>query len=162
MNVLGITDGITCGAAAIQDGRLRAAVNEERIVRKKMAYGFPSQAIGEVLRLSGWSPKDVDRVAVATRDNYFSPGIREWTGWFEGRRDGTLRGTIFDLASVLGSGGNVPALKSLYFKTRAPIFAQRRARIAGVLRNDFGIPPRPSFVNHHYAHAAGRRWAPGS
>ena len=154
MNVLGITDGITCGAAAVQDGRLRAAVNEERIVRKKMAYGFPSQAIGEVLRLSGWSPKDVDRVAVATRDNYFSPGIREWNGWFEGRRDGTLRGTIFDLASVLGSGGNVPALKSLYFKARAPIFAQRRARIADVLRNEFGIPPRPSFVNHHYAHAA--------
>ena len=154
MNVLGITDGITCGAAAIQDGRILAAVNEERIVRKKMAYGFPSEAIREVLRLAGWDPKDVNRVAVATRDNYFSAGIREWNGWFEGRRDGSLRGTIFDVASVLGAGGNVPALKTLYFKARAPLFAQRRARIAEILRDEFGVAPRPSFIDHHYAHAA--------
>jgi carbamoyltransferase len=154
MNILGITDGITCGAAALQDGRILAAVNEERIVRKKMAYGFPSEAIREVLRLAGWSPKDVSRVAVATCDNYFSPGIREWDGWFEGRRDGSLRGTIFDLASVLGAAGSVPPLKSLYFKARAPIFAQRRARISDMLREEFDVTARPSFLNHHYAHAA--------
>jgi carbamoyltransferase len=154
MNVLGITDGITCGAAAIQDGRILAAVNEERLVRKKMAYGFPSEAIREVLRLAGWSPKDVDRVAVATRDNYFSPGIREWDGWFDGRRDGTIRSTIFDLASMLGGGADMPALKNLYFKARAPIFAQRRRRIADILRDEFALAARPSFLNHHYAHAA--------
>jgi carbamoyltransferase len=161
MNVLGITDGITCGAAAIQDGRVLAAVNEERLVRKKMAYGFPAEAIGEVLRLAGWRPKDVDRVAVATRNNHFSGGIREWNGWFDGRRDGSLRSTIFDVASVLGAGGNVPALKALYFKALAPIFAQRRARIAAILGGEFGIPARPSFLDHHYAHAASAYYTSG-
>jgi len=154
MNVLGITDGITCGAAAVQDGRILAAINEERLVRKKMAYGFPSEAIREVLRLAGWAPADVARVAVATRNNYFCDGAREWNGWFDGRRDGTVRSTIFDLASVLGAGGGLPGLKRLYFTARSPIFAQRRAKIAEILAGDFRIPVRPAFLDHHYAHAA--------
>jgi carbamoyltransferase len=161
MNVLGITDGITCGAAAVRDGRVLAAVNEERIVRKKMAYGFPAEAIREVMRLAGWAPQDVDRVAVATRNNYFCNGTREWNGWFDGRRDGSLRGTIFDLASVLGAGGDVPVLRALYFKTRAPIFAQRRARITAMLAGEFGIPARPSFLDHHYTHAASAYYTSG-
>jgi carbamoyltransferase len=161
MNVLGITDGITCGAAAVRDGRILAAVNEERIVRKKMAYGFPSEAVREVLHLAGWSAREVDRVAVATCDNYFSPGAREWNGWFDGRRDGSLRSTIFDLASVLGGGGDVPALKNLYFKARAPIFAKRRTRIAELLRNEFDLAARPAFLNHHYAHAASAYYTSG-
>jgi carbamoyltransferase len=154
MNVLGITDGITCGAAAVQDGRIVAAVNEERVVRKKMAYGFPSEAIREVLRLAGWTVHDVDRVAVATCNNYFTAGTREWNGWFDGRRDGSLRSAIFDMASVLGSGGHVPGLKHLYFKARTPIFARRRARITELLKHEFDLTARPAFLNHHYAHAA--------
>ena len=161
MNVLGITDGITCGAAAVQDGQILAAVNEERIVRKKMAYGFPSEAIREVLRLAGWSASDVDRVAVATCNNYFSAGTREWNGWFEGRRDGSLRSTVFDLASMLGASGNVPALKTLYFKARAPIFAKRRARITELLRDEFDLEARPAFLNHHSAHAASAYYTSG-
>jgi carbamoyltransferase len=161
MNVLGITDGITCGAAAVQDGRILAAVNEERIVRKKMAYGFPSEAIREVLRIAGWSAADVDRVAVATCDNYFTAGTREWNGWFEGRRDGSLRSTVFDLASLLGPGGSVPGLKTLYFKARAPIFAQRRSRITELLRHEFELEARPAFLNHHYAHAASAYYTSG-
>ena len=102
MNVLGITDGITCGAAAVRDGHIVAAVNEERLARKKMAFGFPSRAIREVLRLARWSPADVDRVAVATRDNYFAYECQPWDGWFESKTDGSLRSRIFAAASLLG------------------------------------------------------------
>ena len=45
MTILGITDGISCGAAVTQGGRLLGAVNEEALTRLKMAYGFPRQAI---------------------------------------------------------------------------------------------------------------------
>jgi predicted NodU family carbamoyl transferase len=72
MIVLGITDGITCGAAVVRDGKILAAVNEERLIRKKMAHGFPAQSIREVLKLCGMDAADVDAVAVATRNNYFS------------------------------------------------------------------------------------------
>src|SRR5688572_1139208 len=47
MLVLGITDGISCGAAILRDGVIEAAVNEERLSRLKMAYGFPRQSITE-------------------------------------------------------------------------------------------------------------------
>ena len=36
MNVLGIWDGHDSGAALLQDGRLRFAVNEERLSRRKL------------------------------------------------------------------------------------------------------------------------------
>ena len=49
MRILGIADGQTSGAAVLENGRLLAAINEERIVRIKMARGFPRDAIREVL-----------------------------------------------------------------------------------------------------------------
>ena len=52
MPVLGITDGQTSGAAVVVDGRLVSAINEERIVRIKMARGFPRRSIAEALRLA--------------------------------------------------------------------------------------------------------------
>lgn len=162
MNILGVTDGITCGAAAVHGGRVLAAVNEERLVRKKMAFGFPTNAIREVMRLAGWHARDVDQIVVATRNNYFTGhGTREWNGWFEAKTDRSLRSAIFALASVLGPGGQVPAVQKLYFKARAPIFVQRRARIADILRTEYGLRPRPAFVNHHYAHAASAYWTSG-
>ena len=69
MIVLGLTDGITCGAAVIRNGVVLAAVNEERLSRLKMAYGFPRQSIAEVLRIAGLAPNDIDLVAQATANN---------------------------------------------------------------------------------------------
>jgi predicted NodU family carbamoyl transferase len=40
MIILGITDHSTSGAALVVDGRVTAAVNEERLVRSKMVIGF--------------------------------------------------------------------------------------------------------------------------
>jgi carbamoyltransferase len=162
MNVLGITDGITCGAAAVRDGHIVAAVNEERLVRKKMAFGFPSRAIREVLRLARWSPGDVDRVAVATRDNYFANECRPWDGWFESKRDGSLRSRIFAAASLLGpSAGTVRGLGRVYHHVRRPIFVSRRRRIESILREEFDVTARVAFLNHHYAHAASAYYTSG-
>ena len=162
MNVLGITDGITCGAAAVQDGRLLCAINEERLVRKKMAHGFPSTSIGEVLRLAGWRHADVDRVAVATRNNYFSYECKAWDGWFEAYADRSLRANIFTLASRLGRpAGELPGVNALYYRLRAPIFASRRQRIRTILREQFDIAAPVSFLDHHYAHAASAYYTSG-
>ena len=51
--ILGITDGDDGGAVLLVDGRLVAAVNEERLNRMKMSIGFPRLAVQEVLRLGG-------------------------------------------------------------------------------------------------------------
>jgi carbamoyltransferase len=65
MNILGINayHG-NASAAIVCDGRLVAAVEEERFNRVKYAAGFPAQAIRYCLREAGLELKDIDRVAV--------------------------------------------------------------------------------------------------
>lgn len=65
MNILGINayHG-NASAAIVCDGRLVAAVEEERFNRVKYAAGFPSYAIRYCLREAGLELKDIDHVAV--------------------------------------------------------------------------------------------------
>jgi len=51
-------------AAIVVDGRLVAAIEEERIRRIKHWAGFPSEAIRHVLHEAGLAPADVDHVAI--------------------------------------------------------------------------------------------------
>ena len=52
-------------AAAIVDGRLVAAAEEERFNRIKHAAGFPVEALKYVVSAAGASPRDIDILAVA-------------------------------------------------------------------------------------------------
>jgi carbamoyltransferase len=65
MNILGINayHG-NASAAIVCEGRLVAAVEEERFNRVKYAAGFPAQAIRYCLREAGLELKDIDQVAV--------------------------------------------------------------------------------------------------
>ena len=65
MNILGINayHG-NASAAIVCDGRLIAAVEEERFNRVKYAAGFPTQAIRYCLKEAGLTLQDIDHVAV--------------------------------------------------------------------------------------------------
>jgi len=65
MNILGINayHG-NASAAIVCDGRLIAAVEEERFNRVKYAAGFPAQAIRYCLKEAGLALADIDHVAV--------------------------------------------------------------------------------------------------
>ncbi|HEY4815955.1 MAG TPA: carbamoyltransferase [Candidatus Acidoferrum sp.] len=65
MNVLGINayHG-NASAAVVCDGRLVAAVEEERFNRVKYAAGFPAQAIRYCLKEAGLKLEEIDHVAV--------------------------------------------------------------------------------------------------
>ena len=64
MNILGISSLDNNSAATlVADGRIVAAVAEERLTRVKMWAGFPALAVGEVLRIANLRPRDVDAVA---------------------------------------------------------------------------------------------------
>jgi carbamoyltransferase len=52
-------------AAVVRDGRVVAAVAEERLTRMKYQGGYPARAIAECLRIAGADPEKVDHVAVA-------------------------------------------------------------------------------------------------
>ena len=66
MNVLGLNayHG-DVSAALVRDGKLIAAVEEERFRRIKHCAGFPTLAIAECLRIGGMSARDVDLFAVS-------------------------------------------------------------------------------------------------
>ena len=49
MKVLGISDGMTGGATLMEDGQVLYAVHEERLIRAKMATGFPKQSIRSLM-----------------------------------------------------------------------------------------------------------------
>jgi carbamoyltransferase len=155
MRILGITDGQTSGAAIIEDGRVLAAVNEERMARIKLARGFPWQSIPEVLALSGTAPQEIGAVAVAQIDMEFREQVAEWPGWFEARHsDINLHSRFFRVASRFGGiAPRVPGLASAYYGLRLPVYRRRRRRIAQILREDLGITAPVEFLHHHYAHA---------
>jgi carbamoyltransferase len=63
LNVLGLSCFYHDSAAALlQDGKIVAACQEERLSRKRHDSGFPSRAVKYVLREAGLRPEDLDAV----------------------------------------------------------------------------------------------------
>jgi carbamoyltransferase len=63
VNILGIGFLSDASAAVVRDGRLVAAVAEERLNRVKLWHGIPRQAIATVLELAGLALDDIDLIA---------------------------------------------------------------------------------------------------
>ncbi len=67
MIILGINDGHQSSAALIINGKLVAAVAEERFTRRKNEHGYPEKAIEACLSISGIKEKDIEHIAIATK-----------------------------------------------------------------------------------------------
>lgn len=65
MIILGISDSHEAHACIVRDGRLVAAIAEERLSRLKADMGYPKKSIDAVLAVSGLSAEDIDIVAFA-------------------------------------------------------------------------------------------------
>ena len=63
MNILGIGFLSESSAALVVDGKLVAAISEERLNRRKLWYGFPESAIHEVLKIGGLRLSDIDCIS---------------------------------------------------------------------------------------------------
>ncbi len=66
--ILGVWDGHDSGAALIKDDKVLAAINEERLTRRKLEIKFPELSIQTCLRMAGIEPADIKTVAVSTAD----------------------------------------------------------------------------------------------
>jgi carbamoyltransferase len=154
MLTLGLIDSKPSAVAVVDDGRIIAAVAEERLCRMKMAGGMPVAAMDEVLRIAGANSSDVDRVAVAQVVSVFEPAPIAWQGWFDttiNARSSLLDGLGSSLAPIAGS--NPAALRAQQILKRW-LFRDRRKRIPALLRERWGIDAPVSFFDHHLAHAA--------
>ncbi len=159
--VLGLGTEEDGGAAVVVDGRIVAAVNEERLCRMKMAMGFPHQSLNEVLRLAGITTDDLDAVLVGGSREIFIPGLSSFEGWFQYSPRGV--GGIFKRVAgrFSGVGGAIPALDRLYYAALAPSFAYRRRQIRGILRREHGVSCPVRFVDHHRCHIAAAYYTSG-
>jgi carbamoyltransferase len=155
VNILGIWDGHDSGAALLQDGEVRFAINEERLTRRKLEIVFPERSIRACLDHSGLGPAEIHVVAASTSDPAKTIG-RLWPGskerYYNVRRRKTLPGPL---------AGLTRALK--YRITEWPPNAassalSRRALKHRLTRHGLGHA-NLQLVDHHEAHAAAAAWA---
>jgi carbamoyltransferase len=67
MVILGVSDSHEAHACIVKDGKIIAAMAEERLTRLKSDVGYPKQAIDAVLRIAKLTSIDIDVVAFAGR-----------------------------------------------------------------------------------------------
>jgi carbamoyltransferase len=124
-------------AAVIRDGKLIAALEEERFSRIKHVAGFPARAIERGLAMAGATPKDVDVWAVA-----------------RGRRVHLLQKAKFALTHRPGA-----ALVGQYRNT-----AGRHGTMPDTIAKAFHLDPSAitmRYVEHHPAHLASAYYTSG-
>ncbi|MBJ26648.1 MAG: hypothetical protein CL567_03195 [Alphaproteobacteria bacterium] len=132
---LGIHDGHNCGAALIIDGVVVAAVNEERLSRKKNDSGYPRQAIEDVLKIGRISPKDLNEVIFASNFMHTKAHLEDISRWYP-----------VGLKEQKADSSRPKEYAKQLFDIR------RKARIKESI-NHLGIKSDVvSFVEHHLAH----------
>lgn len=156
--ILGLSYSYDSGAALLVNGRIVAAVNEERMNREKCYAGFPAGAIAECLRIAGLQPSDVNRVAVGGLMNFpYESGLSTTA---------SARYQLSNLLSRLGLLrlliGTLPfayALRALFGNRFNPVFnrhAELTSRLAGM-----GVTAPVSYFDHHLCHNAGAYYGSG-
>jgi carbamoyltransferase len=161
MNILGITDSITSGAAVVSDGTVAAAVSEERLNRKKMSIGFPIQSIPEVLRIAGLRPDEIDAVAVATEHLFWRPNPLPFRDYFRAKKGGLHDLYLSMGAAVSTIAGNSDLARKSYYGIKSALTRTRHERIREVLGDQLGITAPVSFLDHHLCHAASAYFTSG-
>jgi carbamoyltransferase len=157
VNVVGIWDGHDAGAALLQDGRVRFAINEERLTRRKLEIRFPTQSIEACLAFAGLRPNQVDAVAISTTDPAKTLG-RWWPGSKE--RYYAVRRRKVDPGPLAGLTRYVK-----YRMTEWPPGPLSRGLSRVALQRELSrhglAGAKLHLADHHEAHAATAAWASG-
>ncbi|HEU4637456.1 MAG TPA: carbamoyltransferase N-terminal domain-containing protein, partial [Candidatus Binatia bacterium] len=161
MKILGIADGLNSGAALIASGQVLYAVNEERLIRAKMATGFPRESICKVLEDTHTRPEDIDVIAVAMVNDYFREKAVPFEGWFV-RDQAPLKETLLSASShITKLFGARPILQKSYYGLKYQIGKARRKAIKEILARDWGLNAPIKFIDHHFAHACSAYFTAG-
>lgn len=151
MLICGIHDGHNASAALVRDGRLVAALQEERPRRVKNWHGFPSMAIRALLASAGASPGDVDTY-VFSGDEYYDP---------PGRGPGDREAQVHAYKANVGLGAEARR-RLRETPARAVVQAVRkRRRIAPLLERGVKLSAITT-VRHHLCHASTAYFGPGA
>jgi carbamoyltransferase len=144
--VLGIHDGHNAAAALLQDGRIVAAVQEERITRSKNQSGIPQRAIQEVCAMAHLDQTAIDTVALNGMYMTYDHMEREPLLRHYGHSGGTMAHLKQPLKNTI--------IDSLYRHGKAH---QRARQLAEIGFGNGRLTP----VEHHTAHAAAAYYGSG-
>jgi carbamoyltransferase len=165
MKVLGINDGFDAGVAMVVDGKLTAAVNEERLSRIKFHRGyrdgFPYRSLEAVLGINDFSSSDIDAVAIP---NFAFPPLHlRLQGLKTPSRDtadnaqsdplpkGRLHRRAIDYLISLPSNSKLARASARLYKNA----------LSRILRQ-YGMGKIPiCFIDHHLSHAAAAYYTSG-
>lgn len=151
--ILGISDGMTGGAALIEDGSIRAAIHEERLIRAKMATGFPQRSIQWVLEGTQTPPEAVDGIAIATLNEVFRAEATAYNGWLM-KEQAPLKELMLAASSGVNQVfGTSPLLQQSYYRLKSSLGRSRRRVLEQRLRQEWGFTCPIQFIEHHQAHA---------
>jgi carbamoyltransferase len=136
MKILGIHDGHNCGATLLEDGVIVASISEERLSRVKNDAGYPKRAVEEILKITKNSPRDIDKVALATIFLHSKEFYLSWDWYKKGEKE------------------QIEEKKNK--KEREEYFLnQRMKERKDQIYEHLGIPiDKIIIVEHHLAHAA--------
>ncbi len=150
MLILGVWDGHDAGACVIEDGKIKVAINEERLTRRKLDIGFPVNSINACLRYLNLKPSDIE--IVATSGSQFSRILgRSFKfleeGFYKFRRrlfykprfERMRRFLKYEIAKI---GSNT------FFKKITEYQIGKKLRKLGF------VNPKVYVVDHHLAHAS--------
>ncbi len=142
MKILGIHDSHNAAAALLDDGRLTAAVQEERLTREKNQYGIPRLAIQDILAMAGLKMQDIDCFAFVNRyQTYTLAGNRDTLLRAFAEADYTAKWRV--RTHALRTGWGLRLWQHTHSTARQKIVAEA------------GFPlHKVRFVEHHLAHAA--------
>jgi carbamoyltransferase len=136
VKILGISNVENSSAAILTDGRVVAAAEEERFVRRKHYRGFPFRAIAFCLSEAGLDINDLDLVTT---------GWVPYRGWVR-RGLSTVQAALVSrsVAGKLSRGGSYTAMIG------------EQLRMRRILRESFGLRRRVPLrhTNHHLSHMA--------
>jgi carbamoyltransferase len=157
VNILGVWDGHDAGAALLADGQLVAAVNEERLTRRKLDIVFPQRSIQACLDLAGLDRSAIDIVASSTSD----------VAKAVGRILPSTKQTYYDVRRRKAAPGRMASYtrRSKYLITEWPPNALSRSLsrwALGRMVSEAGLASAALEVyDHHACHAAGAAYASG-
>jgi len=162
MRVLGIGDHVSCGSALVEDGKVVAAITDERLVREKMVFGVPRESIRAILEMQDLQPGDIDAISVATRNQHLIDGYVDFKdGWF-GLKRSKFKQALFEVASNVSKlRRKLPFLDQIYYGMRQPAFRKRREGLERIFREEFGFNCPVHFLDHHYCHITSAYYTSG-
>jgi carbamoyltransferase len=162
MIILGIGDSLTSGAAVVADGKVLAAVHEERLNRQKMAMGFPRKSISEVLKIASLEMRDIDHIAVATNSLFWMPEAVKLQDYFRKSKGALSRDLFLASGSFFAKWTNGSELsRDVYYQLKSVLTRSRKRRIKEALLSRWGYAGDISFINHHLAHCASAYFTSG-